>query len=177
MAAHRERSDCELTPLGRHSAQGLVGHQADQKDPGLITVARLGHGVEQALAISVALQIRVPFVAAKRCMANRPVECDASWMRQMPPLPNPRPEFNPYILFWGLTPWMFDPMDVHQRLLRSGDRRGREPELAAAPGLGHLPGDRSWVDCLCFWTAPGRLISGLEGRLRFRLVLSFDPPE
>jgi hypothetical protein len=77
----------------------LVGHQADQKVPGLITVARLGHGVEQALAISIALNNRLPFVAVKRRMANRPAERDALWMPQMPPLPNPRPEFNPYMLF------------------------------------------------------------------------------
>ena len=56
MAAHRERSDYELMPPGRDSARCLVGHQTDQKDPGLITVARLGHGVEHALAISVALK-------------------------------------------------------------------------------------------------------------------------
>jgi hypothetical protein len=80
MAAHRKRSDCGQTPLGRHSAQCLFlfGHQADQEDPGLITVALLDHGVEQALAISIALNNRLPFVAAKHHMANRPVECDAS---------------------------------------------------------------------------------------------------
>jgi hypothetical protein len=52
----------------------------------LIKVARLGHGIEQALAISVALKNRLPFVATECHMVNRPVECDASWTHHMPPL-------------------------------------------------------------------------------------------
>jgi hypothetical protein len=100
----------------------MVGHQADQNDPGLIQVASLGHGIEQALAIGVALKNRLPFVATECHMANHPVECDASWTRLIPPLAESQAGIQSLYFILGI-----DPMDGHELRKQPGAQNRWRP--------------------------------------------------